>query len=366
MRYFLFFFCGFLFTASIVHAQIDLGIEDISGDASLANSQQEKNTSKDNLINIFTKISDDEKKEEKIISIDELKEKADKGDIQSLLDLGYMFLYGENGANIDYKQAIHYYELAAKSKNAVALNNMGSLYFNGIGTDVDYKKAIQYFEEAASLGSNDAAVNLAIIYLGSDKKNKTADDLKKIYDLLNQAQKSNYTAKFLLGYSYYTGFLVPQDYIKAFKLIKEVADNSYDEAQFIISEFYISGNGTTKNYNQAIKYLRAAVAQGHKEAIVKLADILAEGKMYTRNIMNAHILYNVAAVMGAENAAAKRDALEKQLKIEDLLAIQANAENYKPEPSNQTLFIRQTFGNSLKAYIDMNLSNIANIITDFE
>jgi hypothetical protein len=88
--------------------------------------------------------------------------------------------------------------------------------------------------------------------------------------------------------------------------------------------------------------------------------------MYTRNIMNAHILYNVAAVMGAENAAAKRDALEKQLKIEDLLAIQANAENYKPEPSNQTLFIRQTFGNSLKAYIDMNLSNIANIITDFE
>ena len=41
---------------------------------------------------------------EQSITIDELKEKADKGDTQSQLDLGYMFLYGKNGANIDYKQ----------------------------------------------------------------------------------------------------------------------------------------------------------------------------------------------------------------------------------------------------------------------
>lgn len=364
MKYFLYIFSGLLLTTSTAFAQIDLGIEDVSGDVSLTNSTQEKSNIKENLINAFT----DDKKEQKeeTVSIDELKAKADAGDVQSQLDLGYMFLYGANGANIDYKQAIFYYEMAAKNKNAVALNNMGSLYFNGIGTDINYGKAIQYFEEAANLGSNDAALNLAIIYLGSDNKNKTSEDLQKIYKLLNQAQKSNYSAKYLLGYSYYTGFLVPQNYIKAFKLIKEAADNFYDEAQYVISDFYISGNGTTKNYNQAVKYLRAAAAQGHKDAIIKLADILAEGKMYTRNIMNAHVLYNVAAVMGAEGAAEKRDALEKQLKIEDLLAIQANAENFKPEPSKQTLFIRQTFGNSLKAYIDMNLGNVANIVTDFE
>lgn len=368
MKHFLYFFSGFLFTISAANAQIDLGIEDISGEISTSattNSNKEKSNITDNVLSIFTNTGNDDKKEE-VITIDSLKEKADKGDIQSQLDLGYMFLYGANGANIDYKQAIHYYNMAAQSGNAVALNNMGSLYFNGIGTDVDYAKAINCFEKAAKLGSNDAAVNLAIIYLGSDKKNKSAEDLQKIYDLLLQAKKSNYSAKYLLGYSYYTGFLVPQDYIKAFKLIKEAADNSYDEAQFVISEFFISGKGTTKNYNQAVKYLRAASAQGHKEAIVKLADILSEGKMYTKNIMNAHVLYNVAAVMGADGAAEKRDLLEKQLKIEDLLAVQANAENYKPEPSQQTLFIRQTFGNSLKAYIDMNLGTVMNIVTDFE
>ena len=123
-----------------------------------------------------------EKTEEKI-SIDKLKEKADGGDVQSQLDLGYMFLYGTEGVNIDYKQALHYYDLAARSKSPVALNNMGSLYFNGIGTEVDYQKAIDYFDEAARLGSNDAAVNLAIIYLGDSKKNKTSSDWQKIYNL---------------------------------------------------------------------------------------------------------------------------------------------------------------------------------------
>ena len=372
MKYFLYIFSSLLFTISTSFAQIDLGIENTLIEDSSSTSENvlpsdnnaEKSSITTNLINTFTGDNKDEKEE--VITIDGLKEKADAGDVQSQLDLGYMFLYGANGANIDYKQAILYYEMAAKNKNPVALNNMGSLYFNGIGTDIDYAKAIQYFEEAANLGSNDAALNLAIIYLGSDNKNKTVDDLKKIHKLLNQAQKSNYSAKYLLGYSYYTGFLVPQDYIKAFKLIKEAADNFYDEAQYIISEFYISGNGTTKNYNQAVKYLRAAATQGHKEAIVKLADIFAEGKMYTKSITSAHVLYNVAAVMGAEGAAEKRDALEKQLKIEDLLAVQARAENFKPEPSKQTLFIRQTFGNSLKTYIDMNLGNITNIVTDIE
>lgn len=351
--------CFLMLNFSITtNAQIELGVEDISGVADnniSSDNSDNKSNLLDNALNLFDSTKKEEPKEK--ITVDMLKEKADGGDIQSQLDLGYMFLYGSEGVNIDYKQALHYYGLAANNKSPVALNNMGSLYFNGIGTEVDYEKAIGYFEEAAKLGSNDAAVNLAIIYLGDSKKNKTSSDWQKIYDLLEQAQQSNYAAKYLLGYSYYKGFLVNQDYIKAFKLIKEAADNQYDEAQYVLSEFYISGNGTTKNYNHAVKYLRLAVAQGHLDAIIKLADILSQGKIYNLDIINAHILYNVAAVMGSDYAAKRRDLLEQSLKIEDLLSVQANAENYKPEISKQTSFIRQTFGNSLKAYIDMNIEN---------
>jgi len=149
--------------------------------------------------------------------------------------------------------------------------------------------------------------------------------------------------------------VVAQNYRKAFALIKKAADAQYDEAQYVLAELYIKGLGTTKNYNRAIQYLQAAADQGNPPAIMLLADILAEGKIYTQDIKKAHVLYNISAVMGENDAAEKRDALEKNLKIEDLLEIQATAENYKAEPSAQTTFIRQTYGDSLKVYIDNNL-----------
>ncbi len=373
--------CGlFFWTAAYADGNIELGVEDITGSVSQEDKldfkkakqkkaeqkKDEKATSAvDNALNIFS--SDKEKKEQKPLSTEELKEKAAAGDVEAQLDLGYMYLYGVNGTSTDYRQALAYYEMAAEKKNAVALNNLGSLYFNGIGTNVDYHKAIALFTEAAELGSNDAAVNLAIIYLGSDSKTKNQNDFKKVHQLLLQAEKTNDVAKYLMGYSYYKGFMVETDYKKAFRLIKAAADAQYDEAQYVLSEFYINGWGTPKNYNRAVQYLRFAVAQGNPDAVVRLADILSEGKMYTRNIKNAHILYNVASVMGKTDAAEKRDEIEKMLRIEDLLAVQADAENYKETPSQLTSFVRQTFGNSLKVYIDTNLnSDMATKIINLE
>lgn len=355
---------GIVFNA---HAQIDLGVDDSSFDTGASNVKMElsadsssTNTKSFSLIGkAFSVLGMFEAEEKnKNISIDEIKAKAAQGDIAAQLDLGYMYLYGLNGLNIDYKQALEYYQAAAEKDNAVAYNNLGSLYFNGIGVEVNYANAIAYFEKAAQLGSDDAAVNLAIIYLGSDTNGKSADDLNKALKLLKQAKKNNNIAKYLLGYSYLKGFLVNKDYNEAFKLIKTAADDDYDEAQLILSDFYVNGWSTPKNYNLAVKYLSRASEQGNAEAMFKLGDIYEEGKMYTRDIKKAHIQYNLASVLGQEKAAEKRDLLEKQIKIEDLLSVQAAAEDYKPQPSQQTSFIRQTYGNSLKTYIDINFDRI--------
>ena len=287
-------------------------------------------------------------------TLEDLQDKAAKGDIEAQLNLGYMYLYGVNGTNIDYQQAIDYYTQAAEQNSAVAYNNLGSLYFNGIGTNVDKKKAIQYFQKASELGSHDAAVNLAIIYLGEAPQN--ADNFDKVLALLNQAKADNTIAKYLLGYSYLKGFMVKEDYRKAFQLVKAAADEKYDEAQFVLADFYINGFGVAKSYSKAVEYLQAAAHQGNVDAMMQLADIFAEGKLYTQDIEQAHVLYNVASVFGNKEAATKRDALEENLKIEDLLNVQAEAEDFKTEPSAKTSFIRQTFGNSLKNYIDTNLA----------
>jgi len=296
-----------------------------------------------------------DEKEAEEFNIDELKEKAANGDVEAQLNLGYAYLYGLNGVNVDYKQALTYYQMAADQKSATAYNNLGSLYFSGVGTDVNYEKAIEFFDEAAKLGSHDAAVNLAIIYLGTDNANKTEEDYNKILRLLKEAEPDNDVAKYLLGYAHLKGFLVKQDNKKAFSLIKVAADHEYDEAQYMLAELYLKGIGTPKNYSKTVEYLRKAGNQGYMLALMKLGDILSEGKIYPQDTNKAHILYNIASVMGAKDAAGKRDKLEENLKIEDLLAIQAKAENYRPQPSKNTILIRQTFGNSLKSYIDSNI-----------
>ena len=286
-------------------------------------------------------------------TLEDLQSKAAKGDVEAQLNLGYMYLYGVNGTNIDYQQAIDYYTQAAEQNSAVAYNNLGSLYFSGIGTEVNRDKALQYFQKAAELGSHDAAVNLAIIYLGEKEQN--VENFDKVLALLNQAQKDNTIAKYLLGYSYLKGFMVNVDYRKAFQLIKAAADEKYDEAQYVLADFYIHGYGVPKNYSKAVEYLQTSAHQGNVDAMMLLADIFAEGKVYTKDIEQAHILYNIASVFGNNEAATKRDALEANLKIEDLLNVQAEAEDFKAKPSEKTAFIRQTFGNSLKNYIDTNL-----------
>lgn len=278
---------------------------------------------------------------------------AEEGNLESQLALGYMYLYGENGVTGDYAKAFKYYEMAAAQNDKIALNNLGSLYFNGIGTEVNYVKAAELFAQAAKLGSDDAAVNLAFIYLSG---NNRSENQQEAVELFRQAANAgNNTARFMLGYAYYKGFQVQQDYYKAVDLMKISSEAQFDEAQYVLALMYINGQGIAKNYGNAVKYLSAAATQGNVPALMKLADILTEGTMYPRNLVRAHIMYNIASVLGAPDAAQKRDDLEQKLKLEELLPAQTTAEKFKPKPSELTSYIRQTFGNNIRRYIDENM-----------
>lgn len=278
---------------------------------------------------------------------------AEEGNLESQLALGYMYLYGENGVTSDYAKAFKYYEMAAAQNDKIALNNLGSLYFNGIGTEVNYVKAAELFAQAAKLGSDDAAVNLAFIYLSGNNRSQNQQEAVELFR--QAANAGNNTARFMLGYAYYKGFQVQQDYYKAVELMKISSDAQFDEAQYVLALMYINGQGIAKNYGNAVKYLSAAATQGNVPALMKLADILTEGTMYPRNLVRAHIMYNVASVLGAPDAAQKRDDLEQKLKLEELLPAQTAAEKFQPKPSELTSYIRQTFGNNIRRYIDENM-----------
>ncbi|MBE6451334.1 MAG: sel1 repeat family protein [Alphaproteobacteria bacterium] len=285
--------------------------------------------------------------------IERMERLANGGKLDAQLNLGYMYLYGQDGVQTDYQKAFHFYELAANQNNPIALNNLGSLYFNGIGTKVNYQKAAELFFRAAQQGSDDAAVNLAFIYLSSENTDGQHEDAINMFK--DAANMGNNTAKFMLGYAYYKGFIVEQDFHKAVALIKDAANAKFDIAQYMLAVMYRNGQGIAKNYGNAVKNYRLAVSQGNVPAMMELGEVFAKGTIYPKNEYMAHILFNIASVYNAKGADVLRDEVEKLIKIEQLLEAQTTAENYKENPSELTLYIRQTYGNDVRIYIDENI-----------
>lgn len=286
---------------------------------------------------------------------DKLTRSADEGELESQIELAYIYLYGIDDVEQDFAKALHYYTLAAEQKDPIALNNLGSLYFSGIGTQRDIRKALGLFREAADLGNDNAALNLAFIYLTGGKKD--AERNKKAIELFEKAHEKNNIAKFMLGYAYYKGFVVPQDYEKAFQLIKAASDSpaQIDEAQLILARMYAEGKGTVQNYQNALNAYRSAVSQSNMEAVMELAQIYADGVMCQKNLVLAHSLFNIASAKNIPDAAEKRDALTAEMKLEELTQAQETAQNYQSTPSELTSYIRQTYGSNIRKYIDSNM-----------
>ena len=140
-------------------------------------SKPEKKTAEDDdedsifsFLNFKSKKKDDAPKlnvadEKRLSPLEQSVKLAEKGDVNAQLLLGYSYLYGENGAKVDYDKAFEYYAKAAMQNDNVGLNNLGSLYYSGIGIERNTAKAAILFEKAAKLGNAEATVNLAFILI---------------------------------------------------------------------------------------------------------------------------------------------------------------------------------------------------------
>lgn len=293
--------------------------------------------------NLFSSSNEDDN------SIAAITRRADNGDIAAQLRLGYSYLYGQDGLTIDYEKSFYYYELAAKQNDMIGLNNLASLYYNGIGVKRSPHKAIELFDKSAKLGNSDAATNLGFMYLSG---NGAPKDLNKGLEYMEQAaQKGNVLAGFMIGYAYYKGADRPFNYHTAAPLIKKAADEGLDEAQLVIADMYIKGQGYPRNYNAAVAYLTKAFHQGSIEAMMTLADIYSGKTKYPADPIGAYVMYSLASVRGIESANAPLQELENKLDIEKLTQAQNDAAQYSEKPSALTTYVRQTYGNNLRGFI---------------
>jgi len=107
-----------------------------------------------------------------------IQEKAESGNAEAILDLGYRYARGD-GVPQDDSQAVKLFRQAAELGNAEAMSSLSHFYMQGFGVDENPNEEFYWLKMAAEHGSTIDMQNLSMYYLhgGEDGYKGTLKDL---------------------------------------------------------------------------------------------------------------------------------------------------------------------------------------------
>ena len=194
-----------------------------------------------------------------------LKKKVDSGDIHYANSLGYAYEFGI-GTPLNIKEAMKYYEMAAKQNNALGMTNLADLYIQ----EDKLKKAKPLLVKAAEKEYGYAQYLLAMNFfdLYSDN-NKEA-----LFWLERAASNDEPHALYQLGLYYGE----KADLAKSIQYYQRAAELNYGDALLELYYIYGEGIGVEQDDDKALFFLKKVAELGNQEAIEELAAMALSGQ----------------------------------------------------------------------------------------
>jgi hypothetical protein len=183
-------------------------------------------------------------------------EEANSGESDAQYDVGTMYQNGR-GVGADRNKAVEWYKKAAEQGHPKATSRLklmesnasrfgktlsearggnrdsqyevGNMFMMGIGSEIDYGQAVSFFEKAAGQGHSKAAYKLGLIYYeGSGVKT----DKKAAFKWFSTAAENNYpAAQYYLGKLYSEGQGTKKDNKLALEWLSKAVDGGFDQAR---------------------------------------------------------------------------------------------------------------------------------------
>lgn len=172
---------------------------------------------------------------------------AEQGDTNCMVELG--LLYTNENECTDIEKGIEWNEKAADEMNPLAWNNLGYFYQNAIGYEYDMEKMLFAYQKAGELGDAVALANLGDLYF---EGNHVTQDYDKALDYYLQAEKK---------YEYRYAQIAEIFYQKSqFKELIEYLKRDYEETYSLIyyGILYDFGYGVKTNAKKAVSYYEKA------------------------------------------------------------------------------------------------------------
>ena len=194
-----------------------------------------------------------------------LKKKVDSGDMHYANSLGYTYEFGI-GTSLSIKEAMKYYEMAAKQNNALGMTNLADLYIQ----EDKLKKAKPLLVKAAEKEHGYAQYLLAMnFFYYKQENNKEA-----LYWLEKSASNDEPEALYQLGLYY----AEKADLAKAIKYYQRAAELNNAEAALELYYIYGEGFGVEQDEDKALFFLKKAAESGNQEVLDELAAMALSGQ----------------------------------------------------------------------------------------
>ena len=217
------------------------------------------------------------------------------------------------------REAINWYEKAAKLDNIIAQNALARLCRADID-DPDGEAKSQYWEQVVKAKRGEAKELFELGLLQIRGQGTDIDVEAGLENVLLAAEKELLDAMLFLGDWYLSEFSQPHQPLEAF-LWRFRAAKQGDINGFMKTAFcYQAGIGVSKDSSRALYWLERAAERGEGEAQLLVA------KMHNRDTMAeasiAYIWYSLAYVNGYKQAKDARDEVVQQLDIDTILGVQ--------------------------------------------
>jgi len=194
-----------------------------------------------------------------------LKKKVDSGDIHYANSLGYAYEFGI-GTPLNIKEAMKYYEMAAKQNNALGMMNLADLYIQ----EDKLKKAKPLLVKAAKKESGYAQYLLAMNFFDLYSENNK----EALFWLERAANNDEPEALYQLGVYYSEG----NDLAKSIKYYQRAAELNHADAALALSYLYDEGISVEQDDDKALFFLKKAAELENQEAIDELASMALSGQ----------------------------------------------------------------------------------------
>jgi TPR repeat protein len=192
----------------------------------------------------------------------------------------------------DYATASQLWEKAAAAGDPEAMNNLGILYYKGLGFKQDVKQAEAWYLRAAHLGYTNAQFNLGNLYFNGDGIDQNLTEAARWYTAA--ARANHLRAQYYLAQMYEHGDGVKEDHATALNWYVKSADGGLPEAKYVVGRMLLTGDGLQKDQPKALGYLLDAASAGVPHARALLGQAYADGLGTEPNLVEAYVWLSLA------------------------------------------------------------------------